>query len=73
MFSKFGTWRKTKTGLLIVGLAELAIAYGFGSLAIDRGSWWWYVLTLIFFVGGLRNLATLIGRLLHGKHKASKA
>lgn len=58
---------QTKLGLLIFGLIELAIAYGFASLAIDSGSLWWYLLTLIFLVGALQNLLKLIGKLFKGK------
>lgn len=57
-------WHQTKSGLLVFSLIELAIAYGFASLAIDRGSILWYVLALIFFVGFLQNLVKLIGKLL---------
>lgn len=60
-------WHQTKLGLLIFGLIELAIAYGFASLAIDSGSLWWYLLTLIFLVGALQNLLKLIGKLFKGK------
>jgi hypothetical protein len=58
-------WHTTKAGLLVFGLVELALAYGFASLAIDRGSLWYYLLTLIFLVGSLRNLTKLIGVLFH--------
>jgi hypothetical protein len=60
-------WHQTKSGLLFFGIVELAIAYGFVSLAIDRGNLLWYLLTLIFFVGALQNLSKLIGKLIHGK------
>lgn len=62
-------WHQTKRGLLVFGLIELAIAYGFASLAIDSGSLWWYLLTLIFFVGALQNLFKLIGKIFHGRRK----
>lgn len=62
-------WHQTKRGLLVFGLVELAIAYGFASLAIDSGSLWWYLLTLIFFVGVLQNLFKLIGKIFHGRRK----
>ena len=55
------TWHQTRTGLLLFGVVELSIAYLFASLAIDSGSLWQYALTLLFFVGGLRNIV-LIGR-----------
>ena len=68
MIRKFDTWHQTKVGLLVMGLIELGVAYGFVSLSIDRGNLWWYLLTIIFFVGALQNLARLIGASVHGKH-----
>jgi hypothetical protein len=63
MLQKLDKWHQTKLGLLIFALAELAIAYGFASLSIDRGNFWWYLFTLIFFVGFLQNTFKLIGKL----------
>lgn len=54
-------WHQTRPGLLVFGLLELAIAYGFASLSIDRGNFWWYLLTLVFLTGALRNIIKLIG------------
>jgi hypothetical protein len=65
MIQKFDIWHKTKLGLLVFALVELAIAYGFASLAIDRGNLWWYLMALIFLVGSLQNLLKLIGKLFH--------
>jgi hypothetical protein len=67
MIKQLDTWHKTKTGLLVFALLELLIAYGFASLAIDRGNLWWYLLTLIFLVGSLQNLFRLMGKLIHAK------
>lgn len=64
MIQKLDLWHKTKVGYLAFAVVELALAYGFISLAIDRGSLWWYVLTLIFLVGGLKNLLKLMQMLL---------
>jgi hypothetical protein len=61
---KLHKWHRTKVGLLIFGLIELSVAYGFASLAIDRGGLWWYLLTLILLVGALQNLFKLIGKFL---------
>ena len=61
MIQKLDTWHKTKLGLLIFGLVELGLAYGFVSLAIDRGSLFYYLLVLIFLVGVLQNVTKLIG------------
>jgi hypothetical protein len=73
MISKLDKWHKSKVGLLVAALVEFGIAYGFASLAIDRGTLWWYLLTLIFLVGALQNLFRLIGTIIHGKHKARRA
>ncbi len=73
MLNAFDRWHKTKPGLFVFGLLELAVAYGFASLAIDRGNFWWYILTLIFLVGSLQNFVKLIGALINGKRYPSKA
>jgi len=67
MFKQLDNWHQTKPGLLIFALTELAISYGFASLAIDRGNPVWYLLTLIFLAGFLQNLLKLIGRAFHGR------
>jgi hypothetical protein len=73
MTHKLNRWHKTKLGLLLFGLVELALAYGFASLAINNGNLWYYLLTLIFLVGTLQNVFKLIGKLIHDLLKASKA
>lgn len=73
MLKKLDTWHKTKPGLLVFALLELAITYGFASLAIDRGNPFYYLLALIFLVGSLQNLLKLIGKLFHVGRKTSKA
>jgi hypothetical protein len=65
MIKQLDAWHKTKPGFLIFGLLELAVAYGWASLAIDRGNPWYYLLALIFLVGALQNLFKLIGVLFH--------
>jgi hypothetical protein len=60
MIKKLHMWHKTKMGCLVFAVVELALAYGLISLAIDRGSLWLYALTLIFLVGGLKNLLLLV-------------
>lgn len=64
---KLHNWHQSKSGLLIFGLVELALSYGFASLAIDRGNFLWYLLALIFLVGALQNLFKLIGKLINGR------
>jgi hypothetical protein len=61
MINQLDKWHKTRTGLAVFAVVELAITYGFASLAIDRGNPLWYLLTLIFLVGTLQNLFKLIG------------
>jgi 4-hydroxybenzoate polyprenyltransferase len=73
MIKTFDKFHKTKAGYLIFAFVELAIAYGFISLAIDRGNLWYYLLTLVFLVGFLQNLIKLIGKLIHGEPKRRKA
>ncbi len=67
MINQLDRWHKTKLGLLAFGLVELAIAYGFMSLSIDRGNFLWYLLTLIFLAGSLQNLFKLASKLTHDK------
>jgi hypothetical protein len=59
-------WHRSRLGLLIFGLIELAIAYGFASLAIDRGNLLWYLLALVFLIGFLHNSFRLIGSFING-------
>ena len=72
MIEKLDSFHKTKSGYLLFGLVELLIAYGFISLAIDRGNLWWYLLTLVFLFGSLQNFIKLIGKIAHGKPKRRK-
>lgn len=73
MLRQLNQWHKTRLGLLVFALAELAVAYGFASLSIDRGNLWYYLLTLVFLVGSLKNLFALIGSFFHGRRQASSA
>ncbi len=68
---KITKWHQTVIGLLVFAVVELLLAYGFASLAIDRGSLWWYALTLITFIGTLRNLIKLIRKVSH-VHQSTK-
>jgi hypothetical protein len=67
MLQKLDRWHKTRPGLTVFGLVELALTYGFMSLAIDRGNLFWYLLTLLFLVGALQNFVYLIGSFIRGK------
>jgi hypothetical protein len=68
MIKQLDKWHKTKLGLLVFALIELAVAYGFASLAIDRGNPLYYLLTLIFLVGSLQNFMKLIRNFFHASH-----
>jgi hypothetical protein len=60
-------WHQTRFGLLIFGLVELGASYGFACLSIDIGNLLLYLLTLILFVGAIKNLIHFSGALLvHG-------
>jgi hypothetical protein len=72
MIKQLDTWHKTKIGLLVFAVVELGLAYGFASLAIDRGDLWYYLLALIFLIGTLQNFFKLIGAFIRGQRKASK-
>lgn len=52
-------WHKTKPGYLVFGLAELALAYAFASLAIDSAHIWEYALATLFLIGGIQNLVRI--------------
>jgi hypothetical protein len=67
MLQQLDRWHKTRPGLTVFGLVELALTYGFMSLAIDRGNLWWYLLTLLFLVGALQNFVHLIGSYVRGR------
>lgn len=69
MPSRFKEWHQTKLGLLVFGLVELAISYGFVSLAIDRGHFLYYLIALIFLIGALQNFFKLIGKMIYGSRK----
>jgi hypothetical protein len=66
MIKTLDRWHRTKPGLFVACLVELAIAYGLASLAIDRGNLWWYLLTIVFFIGALKNFFQLLGAFTHG-------
>jgi hypothetical protein len=67
MLQQLDRWHKTRPGLTVFGLVELALTYGFMSLAIDRGNLWFYLLTLLFLVGTLQNFVHLIGSIVRGR------
>jgi len=64
MLQKLEAWHKTKLGLFVFAVLELALSYGFISLAIDKGNFLYYLLTIIFMVGFLRNFILLSHKVL---------
>jgi len=60
-------FHQTGVGYLLFGIVELAVAYGFASLSIDRGNLWYYLLTLVFSIGALQNFLQLIKKLFGGQ------
>jgi len=71
MMKKLDKWHKTKSGLLVFVLAELAIAYGLASWSINSGNLWLYLLTIIFFVGAMKNFFKLIGAFVRGNRRTT--
>ncbi|HVW22889.1 MAG TPA: hypothetical protein VHB51_00120 [Candidatus Saccharimonadales bacterium] len=69
MLNTLDHWHKTRLGLVVFAVVEAGATYGFASLAIDRGSFWWYLLTLLFLVGTLQNIVHLFGSYFHGSRR----
>lgn len=62
MLERLKAWHGKPAGPALYATAELVLAYLFASLSIDRGNLWYYLLTLIFLIGALKNLIVLIVR-----------
>ncbi len=58
-------WHKTVLGLLIFAIIELVLAYGLFLVAVDRGTLWWYVATILLLIGVLQNVSKLIWKVWH--------
>ena len=69
MLNKLVAWHKTKLGLFVFAVLELILAYTFVSLAIDKGNFLYYILTLALLFGCLQNIVKLIGKFTHGTHR----
>ncbi len=65
MLKKLDAWHKTKRGLATFAVFELILAYIFVSLAIDKGNFLYYILTLALLFGCLQNIVKLVGKLMH--------
>lgn len=66
-FERLGSWHKTRLGLLVFGLVELVVAYGFVSWSIDSGNLLDWLFTILFFVGGVHNLVKLVWKVARGQ------
>lgn len=44
-------WEKSRAGLFLAALVQLALAYGAASWAIDNGSLWLYLVTFLLLAG----------------------
>lgn len=53
---KIDQFHDSRKGRFTFAAAELLVAFGFASAAVDSGEIWQHVLAAIFFVGGARNL-----------------
>lgn len=53
-------FHKTRLGYVVFGLIELALAYASISWAIDSGTWFAYLLAVIFLIGCLQNGLRLV-------------
>lgn len=53
--NKMYSFRKTRSGHLVIGLVDLALVYVFGSIAIDTASMWIYLITILLFIAACIN------------------
>ena len=60
-FDKLDRFHHSTPGYAVFTVVELGLAYLFITWAMDSGSWFDYLLALIFTVGFLQNLTKLIG------------
>jgi hypothetical protein len=61
------TWRNTAAGRLVFAVVYAVLAYVFISLAIDSGSPWLYILTLVCVGMVLRHLFGALKKLVYDK------
>lgn len=67
-FKQVGQKRKTKLGLVLTLVVELAITYGLASWAVDNGNLFCWLAALIATIYCLKGLTELIGSFFnHGK------
>jgi hypothetical protein len=59
---KLDMFHKTRTGFIVFGLVELAMAYGFVDWALDSGNLLWWSAAVILFVGAVQDFVGAIWR-----------
>ncbi len=65
-------WKYTWYGRLTWAVVDLAIAYIFGSLAINSGTLWQWGVTVLFLLNGIYNVVRFIGKISHGNKNSSE-
>jgi hypothetical protein len=58
--NKLFAWQETKTGLVLITLLDLFLAYVFVLLALDTGSLLQYFIALVFLVLGVTAAVKLV-------------
>jgi hypothetical protein len=71
MIRQLKAWHNTRVGLLVFAIAELLLAYGAASWAIDSGNLLLYLATIVLLIGGLQNLIKLGMTFFHGKRQTT--
>lgn len=72
MLGKLERFHQTKKGYLFFAALELLLAYVTINGGLESGNLFWYALALVLFIGSLRNLFLLIGKLFNGERKTSR-
>jgi hypothetical protein len=71
--SSLDKFHKSRTGYLVFGLVELALAYVCFSWAVDSGRVLAYCVALIVMLGVLQIFVYLVGGFVHGRHYTGQA
>jgi len=69
----FEKWRHSYSGRVAWVVLTLAIAYVFGSKAIDSGALWQWGVAILFAIDGLWSIFRLIRKIYGRKGKAKEA
>jgi hypothetical protein len=72
LVARLHRWHQERAGLLVFGLAELAIAFLATSRAFETGSLWEYLIGLVFLVGTLQNVVKLARTFMRGPKRGSR-